>query len=121
MTCVSQLRAGPEWDDGRLVNDKYGHKSNLLIKEFSTIPQREALNTTCRLYLSIFYIILPYLKPVSFKLLVFQLLLSYSYFFISVTVTNQLQLLVFQLFSVTVARKLGQLEANFIKISNNNG
>ena len=41
-------------------------------------------------------------RPVSFKLLVLQFLLSYSDFFISVTVTNQLQLLVFQLFSVTV-------------------
>ena len=41
-------------------------------------------------------------QAVSFKLLVFQLILSYSYYFISVTVTNQLQLLVFQLFSVTV-------------------
>ena len=41
-------------------------------------------------------------ESVSFKLLVFQLQLHFSYYFISVTVTNQLQLLVFQLFSVTV-------------------
>ena len=74
-------------------------------------------------------------RSVSFKLLVFQLPLNYSFFFISVTVTNQLQLLVFQLFSVTgisvifsysywyfsyfqlqFARKLGQLDANFANL-----
>ena len=76
-------------------------------------------------------------ESVSFKLLVFQLLLSYSYFLFQLQLQIsysywyfsyfQLQLLVFQLFSVTVTRKFSVFDVKFanfciiiaIKIANN--